>query len=66
MEVTANQTPASAVVETYLAAFAAGRVDEIVSLLADDVVWHIDGEPGVSTLSPARPPCRQLSQFQWI
>ncbi|MDM9615018.1 alpha/beta fold hydrolase [Kosakonia cowanii] len=50
MEVTANHTPASAVVETYLAAFAAGRVDEIVSLLADDVVWHIDGEPGVSTV----------------
>lgn len=45
MEVTAKQ-----VVETYLAAFAAGRVDEIVSLLADDVVWHIDGEPGVSTV----------------
>lgn len=45
MEVTAKQ-----VVETYLTAFAAGRVDEIVSLLADDVVWHIDGEPGVSTV----------------
>lgn len=45
MEVTAKQ-----VVETYLAAFAAGRVDEIISLLADDVVWHIDGEPGVSTV----------------
>ena len=50
MEVTANQPPTSAVVETYLAAFAAGRVDEIVSQLADDVVWHIDGEPGVSTV----------------
>lgn len=50
MEFTANQPPARAVVETYLAAFGAGRVEEIVSLLAEDVVWHIDGEPTVSTV----------------
>ncbi|MDF7759731.1 alpha/beta fold hydrolase [Kosakonia cowanii] len=50
MEFTAKQPAARAVVETYLAAFAAGRVEEIVSLLADDVVWHIDGEPTVSTV----------------
>lgn len=50
MEFTAKQPAARAVVETYLAAFAAGRVEEIVSLLAEDVVWHIDGEPTVSTV----------------
>ncbi len=50
MEFTAKQPAARAVVEAYLAAFAAGRVEEIISLLADDVVWHIDGEPTVSTV----------------
>ncbi|KFX04823.1 hydrolase [Pectobacterium betavasculorum] len=37
-------------VEAYLAAFAEGKLDDIVSLLDDNVVWHIDGEPGVSTV----------------
>ena len=59
MEVTANQTPARVIVETYLAAFAAGRVDEIVSLLADDVC-------GISTANQASRQldyCRGLSRF---
>ncbi|MFU9138770.1 alpha/beta fold hydrolase [Erwinia tasmaniensis] len=37
------------VVEAYLAAFAEGRVNDILSLLDENVVWHIDGDPGVST-----------------
>ncbi|MEB6338337.1 alpha/beta fold hydrolase [Serratia rhizosphaerae] len=37
-------------VEAYLAAFAAGKVEDIVSLLDDNVVWHIDGVPEVSTV----------------
>lgn len=45
-------------VEAYLAAFAAGKVDDIVSLLDDNVVWHIDGEPGVSTVGLLKGPGR--------
>lgn len=54
MEVTKNHEKdgesARKTVEAYLAAFAEGKVDDIVSLLDDNVVWHIDGEPGVSTV----------------
>ena len=49
---------AKKVVEAYLAAFAEGRVDDIVSLLDDNVVWHIDGEPGVSTVGLLQGPAR--------
>lgn len=41
---------AGEVVEAYLAAFAEGRVNDILSLLDENVVWHIDGDPGVSTV----------------
>lgn len=43
-------------VEAYLAAFAKGNVDEIAVLLDDHVVWHIDGEPGVSTVGLLKGP----------
>lgn len=46
------------VVEAYLAAFAEGRLDDIVNLLDDNVVWHIDGEPGVSTVGVLKGPAR--------
>ena len=45
-------------VEAYLAAFAKGNTDDIISLLDDNVVWHIDGEPGVSTVGLLKGPTR--------
>lgn len=45
-------------VEAYLAAFAEGKMDDIISLLDDNVVWHIDGEPGVSTVGLLKGPER--------
>lgn len=70
MDRTANNdsqnVSAKEIVDAYLAAFAAGRVDDIVSLLADDVVWHIDGDVGVSTVGLLQGPAqvrRWLEKF---
>ncbi|RAT18582.1 hypothetical protein AU490_05675 [Lonsdalea populi] len=38
------------------AAFAEGKLDDIVSLLDDNIVWHIDGEPGVSSVGLLKGP----------
>lgn len=51
--VTAKET-----VDAYLTAFAAGRVDDIISLLANDVVWHIDGDVAVSTVGLLQGPAQ--------
>jgi len=45
-------------VEAYLAAFAEGKVDDIIKLLDDNVVWHIDGDPLVSTVGLSKGPDR--------
>ncbi|MEJ4047027.1 alpha/beta fold hydrolase [Erwinia sp. SLM-02] len=47
---------ATAVVNAYFAAFAQGNIAEATALLADDVVWHIDGDPRVSTTGLLRGP----------
>ncbi|AML59390.1 Beta-ketoadipate enol-lactone hydrolase [Serratia rubidaea] len=46
----AQALSAKKTVEAYLAAFAAGKVEDMLSLLDDNVVWHIDGVPQVSTV----------------
>lgn len=45
-------------VEAYLAAFSEGRVKDIISLLDENVVWHIDGDPRVSTVGLLKGPER--------
>jgi len=41
---------AKEVVKAYLAAFAKGNIEEMLCLLDENVVWHIDGDPAVSTV----------------
>ena len=37
------------VTENWFSAFAAGDIARLTELLCEDVVWHVDGDPGVST-----------------
>ncbi|WP_456310150.1 alpha/beta fold hydrolase [Serratia proteamaculans] len=53
-----QQMSARQTVEAYLAAFAEGKVDDIIKLLDDNVVWHIDGDPLVSTVGLSKGPDR--------
>ena len=52
MQVTTTQqfTASRQVTENWFAAFAAGDIARLAELLSDDVVWHVDGDPGVSTV----------------
>lgn len=45
----ASNLTATQVVEQYFAAFAEGKIADAVALLDENVVWHIDGDPSVST-----------------
>ncbi|MFG1175590.1 alpha/beta fold hydrolase [Erwiniaceae bacterium CAU 1747] len=47
---------ATDVVKDYFAAFAGGNIADAVALLDDNVIWHIDGDPGVSTTGLLRGP----------
>lgn len=38
------------VVEAYFAAFGVGDIDGALALMTDDVIWHVDGGLGVSTV----------------
>ncbi|EGG2729947.1 alpha/beta fold hydrolase [Salmonella enterica] len=51
-----QQMSARQTVEAYLAAFAEGKVEDIIKLLDDNVVWHIDGDPLVSTVGLLKGP----------
>jgi pimeloyl-ACP methyl ester carboxylesterase len=37
------------VVQAYFTAFASGNVDAALALMSEDVIWHVDGDAGVST-----------------
>lgn len=37
------------VAENWFSAFSAGDIGRLGALLSEDVVWHVDGDPGVST-----------------
>lgn len=40
---------ATDVVNAYFSAFAQGNIEQVLSLLDENVIWHIDGDPNVST-----------------
>ncbi len=52
MQVTTTQdiTASRQVAENWFAAFAAGDITRLTALLSEDVVWHVDGSPAVSTV----------------
>ncbi len=52
----APKLTATEVVKNYFAAFAKGNIAEAIALLDDNVVWHIDGDPSVSTTGLLRGP----------
>ncbi|POP45295.1 hydrolase [Superficieibacter electus] len=47
---------ATAVIQAWFSAFAEGKIDDAVALLDENVVWHIDGDPAVSTIGLLRGP----------
>ncbi|CAM3928788.1 alpha/beta fold hydrolase [Serratia silvae] len=47
---TASKLSAKEVVQRYFSAFAQGNINQTIALLDDEVVWHIDGSPHVSTV----------------
>ncbi|WP_294906798.1 alpha/beta fold hydrolase [Tatumella sp. UBA2305] len=48
--ITGKFTDSRQVAENWFSAFAAGDISRLTGLLSDDVVWHVDGDPGVSTV----------------
>lgn len=47
---TAPNLSATEVVQSYFSAFAQGNTNQAIALLDDEVIWHIDGSPHVSTV----------------
>ncbi len=53
-KLTLPETTPLAVVQAYFAAFGAGDLDGVLALLADNVVWHVDGSVTVPTIGLLR------------
>ncbi|MGB8666911.1 MAG: nuclear transport factor 2 family protein [Serratia inhibens] len=54
----ASTLSATQVVEAYFSAFARGDIHDVITLLDDDVVWHIDGNLNVSTVGILQGPAQ--------
>lgn len=54
---------ATEVVKRYFAAFARGNIADAIALLDENVVWHIDGDPSVSTTGLL---CGQKEVKNWL
>ncbi|CNG72927.1 alpha/beta fold hydrolase [Yersinia intermedia] len=55
---TALNLSATEVVHAYFSAFSQGNINDVVALLDDNVVWHIDGNQNVSTVGLLQGPAR--------
>ncbi|MNG75355.1 AB hydrolase superfamily protein YdjP [compost metagenome] len=60
---TASNLSPTKVVEAYFSAFAQGNIHDVITLLDDNVVWHIDGNLNVSTVGILQGP---MQVKQWL